>query len=115
MRNSNRATGSSYEKKAAAYLVEKGYLIKAMNYGCRTGEIDIIAQDNDTLVFCEVKYRSSAVYGYPEEAVNPLKQHRIRKTAEYYLLSKRIPESQEIRFDVITFLAGQINHIKDAF
>ena len=52
-----RKTGTAYEKKAAAYLKEKGYHILKRNYRCPLGEIDLIAEENGYLVFIEVKYR----------------------------------------------------------
>ncbi len=54
-----RLVGSRYEQEAAEYLKSLGYRILMMNYRCLLGEIDIVAMDGDTLVFCEVKYRKN--------------------------------------------------------
>lgn len=58
MENNRRRTGARYEQTAGRYLETKGYQILEYNYRCRRGEIDIIARDQECLVFCEVKYRS---------------------------------------------------------
>ena len=71
-KKNNRRTGTGYERKAGAYLESLGYKIVTYNYRCRLGEIDLIARDGEYLVFVEVKYRTTGVSGYPEEAVDAL-------------------------------------------
>lgn len=115
MIENKRETGAKYEELAAQYLVNSGYKIIELNYRIKTGEIDIIASDINTIVFCEVKYRRTNQYGYPEEAVNYIKQSKIRKTASYYLLTKKYPENTPVRFDVVSILGNEIKLIKDAF
>ena len=110
-----REQGSHYETMAAEYLKNKGYEIISQNFFSKNGEIDIIAKDTDTLVFCEVKYRSNTRYGLPEEAVDYRKQDKIRKTAAYYLYRNNFPVETRVRFDVIAVLGGKITHIEDAF
>ena len=110
-----REQGSHYETMAAEYLKNKGYEIILQNFFSKNGEIDIIAKDTDTLVFCEVKYRSNARYGLPEEAVDYRKQDKIRKTAAYYLYRNNFPVETRVRFDVIAVLGEKITHIEDAF
>mgnify|MGYP002518829727 CR=1 FL=1 len=110
-----REQGSHYETMAAEYLKNKGYEIILQNFFSKNGEIDIIAKDTDTLVFCEVKYRSNTRYGLPEEAVDYRKQDKIRKTAAYYLYRNNFPVETRVRFDVIAVLGGKITHIEDAF
>lgn len=110
-----REQGSHYETMAAEYLKNKGYKIITQNFFSKNGEIDIIAKDTDTLVFCEVKYRSNARYGLPEEAVDYRKQDKIRKTAAYYLYRNNFPVETRVRFDVIAVLGEKITHIEDAF
>ena len=68
-RASRRAVGTHYEEEAARYLEQQGYQILERNFFSRYGEIDLIAKDEDTLVFVEVKYRSGASFGDPAEAV----------------------------------------------
>ena len=110
-----REQGSHYETMAAEYLKNKGYKIITQNFFSKNGEIDIIAKDTDTLVFCEVKYRSNTRYGLPEEAVDYRKQDKIRKTAAYYLYRNNFPVETRVRFDVIAVLGEKITHIEDAF
>lgn len=110
----NRVKGDIGENKAAKYLTDKGYEILETNYKNKLGEIDIIAKDDNRIVFVEVKARATAKYGYPREAVNEYKQRKIRMVAESYLKSKRLLNSY-IRFDVIEILAGNITHLIAAF
>ena len=110
-----REQGSHYETMAAEYLKNKGYEIILQNFFSKNGEIDIIAKYTDTLVFCEVKYRSNTRYGLPEEAVDYRKQDKIRKTAAYYLYRNNFPVETRVRFDVIAVLGEKITHIEDAF
>ena len=62
-RKSTRARGARHEELAAAFLEKQGYVILEKNFFCRTGEIDIIAREGDTLVFVEVKYRKDLAAG----------------------------------------------------
>ena len=110
-----RKTGEYYEKEAAAYLREQGYRILEMNFRCRQGEIDIIARDGAALVFVEVKYRSGRGSGYALEAVTPSKQRTICRVADYYRVSRRVPEDCPCRFDVTAVDAGRITLIRNAF
>lgn len=114
MKKNNRETGNIYEKQAAAYLQNNGYDILEQNFRCKLGEIDLIAQKDNTLVFCEVKYRSSEAKGHPFEAVDRKKQEKIIKTAYYYLTYKR-GEIPACRFDVIGILKEEIIHVENAF
>ena len=77
----NRSVGKDKEALGAEYLEKSGYIILEKNFYCSGGEIDIIAMDGNTYVFVEVKYRRTAGYGLPEEAVSPIKQQRIYKAA----------------------------------
>ena len=113
MRN-RRETGTQYEKMAAAYLQKQGYEIIEQNFRCRQGEIDIIAQDGEYLVFCEVKYRSTEQKGHPLEAVTVQKQHRLSRAALYYV-AKRGLFDVPCRFDVIGILDKEIVLYKNAF
>jgi putative endonuclease len=82
---SNRATGDQAEELAASYLRKIGYKILARNYQIRGGEIDIVAEDKDTLVFVEVKARWSHVFGEPLESINYFKLKTLLKTSQFYL------------------------------
>ena len=110
-----RATGSRYEKIAAAYLIEAGYEIIQQNYRFPHGEIDIVAKHGEYLVFIEVKYRSGSSMGDPLEAVDCRKQKRIRNTARVYLYEHGYSEEQPCRFDVVAILGKEIRLIQNAF
>jgi putative endonuclease len=97
------ALGISGEKLACEALGRRGYAILATRYRTRIGEIDIVAQDGPTLVFVEVKTRTSADYGIPAEAVTRRKQRRIVTMAKWYLSEKR-QHGCLCRFDVVTVL-----------
>ena len=112
----SRQIGSRAEDRAVRYLKLRLYKILERNYARHTGEIDIIAQRGSTYIFVEVKYRSDRSKGYPAEAVTDAKRKKIRRTAEYYLVSKHHKvDSTDIRFDVIEILGRKIKHIKAAF
>ncbi|MBX7156706.1 MAG: YraN family protein [Candidatus Kapaibacterium sp.] len=117
--NSNRTKGSRAEQEAVAFLISKGYSIVKKNFTFgKNGEIDIIAKDSDTLVFVEVKARTSDEYGTPEDAITPRKRQQIRKVAQGYLYVNNI-EDVQCRFDVIAiqYENGQsiIRHWENAF
>lgn len=110
-----RRQGNKAEEQAAAYLKEKGYKILARNFACKTGEIDIIAQDErKTLIFIEVKQRKTNSFGGGLAAVNRAKQRRITLTAAAYIKKTRI-NYFALRFDIITIIAGVVQHYENAF
>lgn len=111
----NSVRGDYGERKAVEYLQSIGYKIKQQKYKNVVGEIDIIAQDKNILVFIEVKYRNTAKYGLPREAVNFHKQQKIKKVALLYLASNNLYEKVPIRFDVVDILGSELTHIKNAF
>ena len=109
----NNLVGKNAEDIACKYLKNKKYKIKSRNYTIKLGEIDIIAENKDFIVFIEVKYRSSDAFGRPCEAVDSKKQYKIRRIAEQYILKHKI--NLIPRFDVVEVLDGEINHIEDCF
>ncbi len=109
--------GADGEKRAARLLKNKGYKITEINYQTRFGEIDIIAENDEYIVFCEVKSRSGNSIAEPREFVGFSKQRKIITTAEIYL-AQNVSEKQP-RFDVIEVKKQgtkyEINHIENAF
>ena len=79
-----RETGIRGEKLAKDFLEKKGYHITETNYRCPEGEIDIIAEYSDYLVFIEVRTKTSREFGSPEESITPAKKERMKATAAYY-------------------------------
>jgi len=110
-----RTIGTGYEEIACAWLTGHGFVILHKNFRCRTGEIDIVARDGDTLVFVEVKYRKDSSRGYPEEAVSYYKQQKIIKTAQFYLCRYGISDNVSCRFDLLAIEGEEIRHIRNAF
>ena len=90
------------EEHAAAYLTECGWDIRARNWRCGTGEIDIVAVDGTDLVVVEVKTRRTASYGTPAEAVTRRKMARLRSLAACYL--NEHPHGGGARIDVIAVM-----------
>ena len=112
----NKELGKYGEELACKYLERKGYVVLERNFYCKQGEIDIIAKDENTIVFLEVKTRRNLKYGIPAEAVDKLKQSHIFSAAKYYLYKNRMQKAL-IRFDVIeVYLRSEkvfINQIKN--
>ncbi len=110
--------GTDGEEIARQYLEGEGYAILETNFRFRRGEIDIVAEDGEFLVFCEVKSRESGEYGAPEYAITTEKRQKIRRMAEGYLLVNSIRE-HPCRFDVVTILMdgnkAVLNHMRNAF
>lgn len=112
--------GAKGEQIAAKFLIKKGYDIVAMNYRSKYGEIDIIATDDEYVLFVEVKTRSENAMSLPKEAVTKSKQHKIISTAMRYITASKT--ELQPRFDIIevyiknkTFGKNQVHHIKNAF
>ena len=103
---------------AADLLVESGYQILACGFRSRFGEIDIVAKDQETIVFVEVKTRTDREFGDPAEAVTPQKQEKIVRMAEEYVMLEQL-ENAFCRFDVVaidlTTEPPIVNHYQDAF
>lgn len=96
-----REVGTRQESRAAEYLESLGYHILVRNFRCRFGEIDLIAKQDDTYIFIEVKYRTGRTAGDPTSAVDGKKQKKISKTADYYRMLHQIPMDVPCRFDVV--------------
>ncbi len=110
-----RAIGNQYEKIALSYLKQNGLKLIQQNYWCRFGEIDLIMQSNNSIVFVEVRFRKNINYGHPLETINLKKQIKIKKTASYYLQQKQLNNSF-CRFDAVSIdNQNGINWVKNAF
>lgn len=114
----NKQLGREGEELAARYLVEKGFEIIARNWTCSAGEADIIARDDDTLVFVEVKTRSNLNKGFPSDAVDERKRNKYERIAAYFT-ARFDADSISIRFDVVSLLVNEgrasIRHHVNAF
>ncbi len=109
-------TGKNGEKLAAEFLEKQGMKVIEKNWRfSRVGEIDIIAQEGDTLVFIEVKTRSSTNFGHPLEAISNNKLNTINNLAEIYMSNALTDNYKGFRIDVIGILGcknPEIIHIK---
>ena len=116
--NNNIELGKRGEDLAVTYLRKHNYKILERNYRCKFGEVDIIALDKKTLVFIEVKTRTSKEFGSPLTGVTPKKQRQLAKIALYYVQKHRAFD-RPARFDVVAveIISEQIqvNIIKNAF
>ena len=115
-----REKGTYFESIACNYIKENGAGIILRNFRCRSGEIDIIAQDGKYLSFIEVKYRTETKYGSAKDAVDYRKQIRICRVSDFYRKKFGISWDIAQRFDVIameTDADGLLNikWIKNAF
>lgn len=110
----NRKEGLLGEDSAIKYLQNKGYKILERNYSTKMGEIDIIAEKDGVIVFVEVKNRENNRYGEPIEAVSKEKQRKIIASANYYIVKKKLFD-HALRFDVISILRDNMEHIEYAF
>lgn len=109
-----RAVGIFGEVLAKSYLEQKGYKILETNYKTSYGEADIIASINRTIVFVEVKSRTTVAYGNPSEAVNRVKIKKYVMLALCYM--KKFADIYDVRFDIIEITADEkIEHIENAF
>lgn len=107
MKHFNRKTGRDGEEKAVEALREKGYSILERNFSNKFGEIDIIAQDKETLVFVEVKTKIGVDFGLPEEMVGRGKLQRIRNMATFYMNGTPVA----CRIDVVAIVLNEQNEI----
>lgn len=117
--DARRALGESGETVAAAHLRVLGWRILRERYRCPGGEVDLIAEDNGTLVFVEVKTRRGGPFGGPAEAVDVRKRARLLAAAESYLASEH-GFDQVCRFDVVEVVfsrdeRARVRHIRNAF
>lgn len=114
--NSRISKGCSGEQLVCDKLVQNNYRILERNIRHKFGEIDIVAEKEDTVCFVEVRTRDNARLGHPLETISPTKQKRVRRAAEAYLMHKRI-SNRAIRFDVayILWSTMEFGYVENAF
>jgi putative endonuclease len=119
MSKASDAVGAYGERVAYRLLREAGMRVLDRNWRCPRGELDLVAHDGDTIVFCEVKTRRGERYGVPAEAVGPAKERRLRALAAAWL-DAHPQRHGRIRFDVVSVWpqrAGRatVEHLRGAF
>ncbi|MES9843456.1 MAG: YraN family protein [Candidatus Sedimenticola sp. PURPLELP] len=115
---SHRESGPAAEHQARRYLEARGLTTRETNYRGRRGEIDLIMNEGDTLVFVEVRYRSNITFGSPAESVNLSKQQKLITTASQYLQQQFRSNPPACRFDVLAISGKEqenVDWIRDAF
>lgn len=106
-RKNTQYIGKAAEVVAQNYLQKKGLILLEKNFYCRFGEIDLIMQEGNTVVFIEVRCRKIGAQVTAEESITAQKIRKIRKTAEYYVMS--LNEVPDCRFDVIAMTHNPSN------
>ena len=111
--------GRDAESLAENFLARRGFVPVSRNYRCRRGEIDLVMRDADTLVFVEVRRRTSRAFGGGADSVDAHKQARLVAAAEHYLMANRIGDDHPCRFDVVAIdgpaRSAAVHWISDAF
>ena len=116
MTDARRALGTRGEDAAASWYTKQGYEVVARNWRCREGELDLIVRHGRTYVFCEVKTRTTSMFGAPVEAVTRDKQMRIRRLAARWLEDGAPGPAKDIRFDVASVLGPrEVEVVEGAF
>lgn len=114
--DAEKTSGERAEARAEVFLVQQGLVKRTKNYRCKLGEIDLIMQHADMLVFVEVRLRTHQAFASAAESVTIRKQQKIIKAAQYYLQEYQLTDKANCRFDVIAFSDnGAPEWIKDAF
>ncbi|MGK0247636.1 MAG: putative endonuclease [Oleispira sp.] len=115
-RTDKRIKGDEKERLAEKYLTARGFMLIERNFLCKSGEIDLIMQDQDYWVFIEVRYRENREFGGALASITSGKQKKLRRAAEYYLLQHFSNTPPPCRFDVVG-IEGQdeIMWVKNAF
>lgn len=99
---------------ARGFLESRGLTFRAANAATPRGEVDLVMDDGDTLVFVEVRERSSAAYGTPAETVTSAKQRRIAQAALAYAKENGLTR-RPLRFDIVAVHGGNVEHLTNAF
>lgn len=113
-----RWVGDRAEELAVRFLEGEGYRVRARNFACRYGEIDVVVERGELLCFVEVRMRTSDVWGDPSATVGWAKQRRVVKAALHYLQRERL-RGRQLRFDVVSVVgrgdAARLEHLPGAF
>ena len=112
--SNTRTLGSDAEDQALEFLTKQACKSITRNYHCRSGEIDLIVEDGETLVFVEVRFRKNLSRGSGAESITRQKMRRIIRTAEHFLLNHQQFRAMPCRFDVIS-IGDKIDWYQQAF
>lgn len=109
--SNSHSQGLTGEALALAHLQAKGYALRQNRYHCRQGEIDLVMQQGDCLVFVEVKYRKTGKHGEGLAAISPQKMRRLLLACESYLAENHWDGS--VRLDLLEITAEGIQHVEN--
>lgn len=110
-----RLLGERWERRAETFLRRRGLTSRVRNYHCRWGEIDLIMDDDEVLVFVEVRLRSRGDFGSGGDSVNPAKQQKLIRAAGAFLAAHPALAHRPCRFDVVAADGQQMEWIRNAF
>lgn len=110
-----RIHGSYFEETALQHLKKQNLKLLRKNFNCKMGEIDLIMLEKEILVFIEVRYRQNPKYGSAIESISYFKQQKIKKAAQYFLLTHAEYQQHICRFDALAIDNKKISWIKNAF
>ena len=111
-----KSDGPAAEQLAAEFLQRNGLRLIESNFRCRYGEVDLILRDGDTIVFAEVRLRSSSTFGGAAASITPAKQAKVARAAQFYLQRSR--SRAPCRFDAVlldNLDAMRVEWIRNAF
>jgi len=114
-RTDKQISGLLSEQRAEAFLQAKGLVPVERNFLCKSGEIDLIMRDRESLVFVEVRFRKNANFGSALETVNRSKQKKVIAAAQFYLRKQGLSANIAIRFDVVGITGDDIQWVSSAF
>jgi len=106
--------GRKYENLAAEFYLQQGFEIRERNWRAGHKELDIIVARDNLIVFVEVKSTFSKKFGHPAEWVDRKKARNLIEAANHYIIDNNIT-GLDLRFDVVTFVNGKLEHFPDAF
>ena len=113
-RSTPRGAGQSGEDQALDHLRSRGFALVARNFNTKRGEVDLIVEKGELLVFVEVRWRASGAFGGAEATVSRPKQRRVVLAAMEYT-SRHAVRERAIRFDVVAITGAQVLHLENAF
>ena len=112
--SNNREQGRQFEKLAGDYFINLGYEVLKKNWQAGRKEIDLIVKKENLIIFVEVKSSSTQKFGHPSERVDNRKINNLVKAAQQYLIVHEV-KNIDLRFDLVTFVDGQLEYYPDAF
>ena len=111
MPNTRHTLGQRGEQYAAEYLSDHGYAIRARNWRCPVGEIDLVTEKDDVVIFVEVRTRRGDRLGTPEESITPAKRAKLITAAQTYL-DEHSQTDRDWRIDVVAIEIGTHGEVK---